>query len=145
MKNLLSLSLLLFSTVVFPQSKKQLPIIPISQSYQLGFKTYDKEFEMYRNPFILNAGKKYEIKGYDSMNYSEGGILGISPNNRYIVLDHISKGYVEDGISKRLYENYLCVIVDVPKKKVVMHMQSDCSGEWNKNNQWISGNKVVFP
>ncbi len=100
---------------------------------------------MYQQPFILNGRKKYTIKGYGNMNYSDGEIVGISPNHRYIVLDHISKGYVEDGIQKRLYENYLCVIIDVSQKAVVMNMQSDCSGEWNKNNQWINNGKIIFP
>ncbi|MDM1553101.1 MULTISPECIES: hypothetical protein [Chryseobacterium] len=136
--------LLQLSSFIFSQSGKKNTLIPISKSYKLGFKTYNKEFKMYQNPFILNGNKTYNIKGY-GMNYSDGGILRISPNSRYIVLDHISKGYVEDGASKKLYENYMCVIVDVYKKKVVMSMQSDCSGEWNKNNQWISSGKVIFP
>ncbi|BAP30464.1 uncharacterized protein CHSO_1427 [Chryseobacterium sp. StRB126] len=144
LKKILLLSLLQLFSFVFSQSGRKTPLIPISKSYKLGFKTYNKEFEMYQNPFILNGNKTYKIKGY-GMNYSDGGILGISPNSRYIVLDHISKGYVEDGVNKQLYENYLCVIVDVYKKEVIMNMQSDCSGEWNNNNQWISSGKVIFP
>ncbi|SDI13558.1 hypothetical protein [Chryseobacterium jejuense] len=145
MKKVIVLCLLMLPFIIFSQSEKKLPVIPISKWYKLGFKTYDKEFKMYQNPFILNGHKKYTIEGYGSMNYSDGKLLGISPNNRYIVLDHISKGYVEDGVNKQLYENYLCVIVDVHKKEVVMNMQSDCSGEWNKNNQWMSSGKAVFP
>ncbi|REC60063.1 hypothetical protein DRF65_23015 [Chryseobacterium pennae] len=146
MKKIILLILLQLFAVVFSQSGKKRLLIPISRSYQLGYNTYDNEFQMYQNPFILSDGKKYKIEGYGSMNYSEGKLLGISPNNRYIVLDHISKGYVEDGESKRLYENYLCVIVYLPGKKVVMYMQSDCGGEWNRNNQWVSSNgRVVFP
>ncbi|MBP2615799.1 hypothetical protein [Chryseobacterium jejuense] len=145
MKKNILLILLQLSSIVFSQSGKKPPVITISKFYKLGFKTYDKEFKMYQNPFILNGHKKYKIEGYGSMNYSEGELLGISPNKKYIVLDHISKGYADDGVHKRLYENYLCVIVDVPKKKVVMNMQSDCSGEWNKNNQWVSNNNVIFP
>lgn len=144
-RTLLLLIVLMFQTA-FSQSGKTFPLITISKFYKLGFRSYNKEFKMYQNPFILNGGKQYKIEGYGSMSYSEGGVLGISPNNRYMVLDHISKGYVEDGIDKKLYENYLCVIVDIPSKKVVMSMQSDCDGEWNKNNQWVnSSGKVVFP
>lgn len=144
MKRITLLVLLQLSSFVFSQSGKKALLIPISKSYKLGFKTYSEEFKMYQNPFILNGNKTYKIEGY-GMSYSDGGLLGIAPNSRYIVLDHISKGYVEDGVNKKLYENYLCVIVDVHKKKVVMSMQSDCSGEWNKNNQWISNNNVIFP
>ncbi|WP_162926155.1 hypothetical protein [Chryseobacterium aurantiacum] len=136
--------LLLTASNIFSQTKKKLPVLPISQSYSLGFNTYDKEFKMYQNPFIMNNGKKYKIQGYGSANYSEGEILEISPNKRFIVLDHISKGYAEDGISRKLYENYMCVIVDVFKKKVVKYMQGDCSGSWNKDNRWISGDTVIF-
>ncbi|WP_250253376.1 hypothetical protein [Chryseobacterium sp. Marseille-Q3244] len=144
MEKYLILVLLQLSSIVFSQSGKKLPIIPISKTYQLGFKTYDKDFKMYQDPFILYDHKKYKIEGY-GMNYSEGELLGISPNKKYIVLDHISKGYVDDGVHTQLYENFLCVIVDVHKKKVIMNMQSDCSGEWNKKNQWISNGKVIFP
>ncbi|MEG0926257.1 hypothetical protein [Chryseobacterium sp.] len=136
--------LLLTASSIFSQTKKKLPVLPISQSYSLGFNTYDKEFKMYQNPFIMNKGKKYKIQGYGSANYSEGEILEISPNKRFIVLDHISKGYVEDGINRKLYENYMCVIVDVFKKKVVKYMQGDCSGSWNKDNKWVNGDEVIF-
>lgn len=146
MKKMVLLLIVLLFQAVFSQSGKTFPVITISKSYKLGFRTYDKEFKMYQNPFILKDGIKYKIEGYGSMNYAEGGVLGISPNKKYIVLDHISKGYVEDGTDKKLYENYLCVIVDVPGRKVVMSMQSDCDGEWNGNNQWVSSNgRVVFP
>ncbi len=146
MKKMIQLFVFLLFHTVFSQSGKAFPVITISKSYKLGFRTYNKEFKMYQDPFILNGGKKYKIEGYSSTNYSEGGALGISPNKQYIVLDHISKGYVEDGKSKRLYENYLCVIVDISKKKVVTYMQSDCDGEWNSSNQWLSSDgRVVFP
>ncbi|MGU3373774.1 hypothetical protein [Chryseobacterium sp. M5A1_1a] len=143
-KKIILTFLLLMVNSIFSQTKKKLPVIPITQSYRLSFKTYDKEFKMYQNPFIINGDKKYKIQGYGSANYSEGGILGISPNKRFIVLDHISKGYVDDGVNKTLYENYLCVIVDVFKKKVVNYMQGDCSGSWSKDNSWVSNDKVVF-
>lgn len=143
-KNVLLTFLLLTASSIFSQTKKKLPVLPISQSYSLGFNTYDKEFKMYQNPFIMNKGKKYKIQGYGSANYSEGEILEISPNKRFIVLDHISKGYVEDGINRKLYENYMCVIVDVFKKKVVKYMQGDCSGSWNKDNKWVNGDEVIF-
>ncbi len=142
-KNILLLILLLFQAT-FAQSGKTSPIITISGSCKLGFKTYDKEFNMYQNPFILNDGKKYSIKGYNHANYSGGKILSISPDKKYIVLDYISKGYVDDGINKTLYENYLCVIVDVAKRKVVTELQGDCGGHWNKQNRWINDGKIIF-
>ena len=121
-----------------------MPLISISKDYRLGFNGYNKEFSMYQEPFILKSDKKYKIQGYDNSNYSGGQILSISPNKRFIVMDYISKGYVEDGTSKTLYENYLCVIIDVLNRKVVMELQTDCGGKWNNKNRWINDGKVIF-
>lgn len=143
MKKIIVLGILLLSLMVFSQSIKT-PIIRISKSYQLSFKEYNKEFKMYKKPFILKGGQRYDIQGYDNGNYSEGQIVSISPNKKYIVLDYISKGYVDDGVNKTLHENYLCVIVDVMKRKVVTELQEDCDGKWNKKNRWVNDGKIIF-
>ncbi|ROI04145.1 hypothetical protein EGI16_10115 [Chryseobacterium sp. G0240] len=144
MKNVFTIFILFITSFAFSQTKKNLPLIFISKSYKLGFNEYNKEFNMYQSPFILKNSKKYKIQDYDNSNYSGGRILSISPNKRFIVMDYISKGYVEDGTNKTLYENYLCVIVDIVKKKVVTELQSDCGGKWDKRNRWISDGKVIF-
>jgi len=144
MKKSLLLFLLLTINFACSQAKNNSPIISISKSYKLGFYKYNEEFNLYQKPFILHGGKKYEIQGYDQANYSGGKILSISPDKKYIVLDYISKGYVDDGINKTLYENYLCVIVDVAKRKVVTELQGDCGGHWNKQNRWINDGKIIF-
>lgn len=41
-------------------------------------------------------------------------------------------------------ENYSCIILDIKKAKIVMQLQSDCSGEWNENNDFVSDDKTVF-
>lgn len=128
----------------FSQNKKSLHTVPITKTYTLGFSAYNKEFQMYQKPFILMGKKKYKIQGYDNENYSGGSILSVSPNKKYIVLDYISKGYVDDGTNKTLYENYLCVIVDVSKKLVVKEMQEDCGGNWNENNEWVNNGQLIF-
>ncbi|SEH37255.1 hypothetical protein [Chryseobacterium culicis] len=144
MKKFLLIFLLLINYIAYSQTKKDFPLISIAKDCELGFNEYNKEFNMYQEPFILKSGKKYKIKGYDNANYSGGQILSISPNKRFIVMDYISKGYVEDGTSKTLYENYLCVIVDVLNRKVVMELQTDCGGKWNKKNRWVNDGKVIF-
>jgi len=144
MKRFLIVFLLLINYITYSQTKKDLPLISISKCCKLGFTKYNKEFNMYQEPFILKGGKKYKIQGYDKANYSGGQILSISPNKRFIVMDYISKGYVEDGTNKTLYENYLCVIIDVLNKKVVMELQTDCGGKWNNKNRWINDGKVIF-
>ncbi|PNW11191.1 hypothetical protein C1637_23165, partial [Chryseobacterium lactis] len=137
--------LLLFTIIIiFSQTKSNIIPISISKSYQLGFTEYNKEFKLYQNPYILKGGKRYKIKGYHNANYSGGKILSISPNKKYIVLDYISKGYVDDGVNKILYENYLCVIVDVAKRKVVTELQGDCGGKWNKQSRWVNDGKLIF-
>ncbi|RQO42480.1 hypothetical protein DBR39_00975 [Chryseobacterium sp. KBW03] len=144
MKKVLIVLLLLINYTIYSQTKKDLPLISISSCCKLGFNAYDKEFNMYQNPFILKGGKKYKIRGYDNANYSGAKILSTSPNKRFIVMDYISKGYVDDGTNKTLYENYLCVIVDVVNRKVVMELQTDCGGKWDKKNRWINDGKVIF-
>jgi hypothetical protein len=119
-------------------------LVPISKNCQLGFRSYNTEFGLYQQPYILQDGIKKSINNYSIENFSSGELLAVSPNKQFIVLDNIIKGYVEDGVTKQLYENYLCVIVDVRRQKVVWQMQSDCSGRWNADNEWVSGDKVIF-
>ncbi|WP_312392705.1 hypothetical protein [Chryseobacterium sp.] len=143
-RKMIILITLLLINFYFSQSKKIVNVLPITKTHKLGFYSYDKEFKMYQEPVILSSGKNYKIQGYDADNYSEGEILSLSPNKRYFVLDYIIKGYVEDGVNTILHENYLCVIIDINKRKVVMQMQDGCGGSWNKKNQWIYAEKVRF-
>ena len=106
MRNTITSILLLITSILYSQNKKLLNILPLTRIDKIGFASYDKEFKMYREPIIISNGKKYKVKGYDSENYSDGKILSISPNKKFIALDYIIKGYVDDGISKRLHENY---------------------------------------
>lgn len=124
-RKFLLIFLLLLSYITYSQTKKDLPLISISKCCKLGFTRYNKEFNMHQEPFILKGGKKYKIQGYDKANYSGGQILSVSPN-------------------KTLYENYLCVIIDVLNRKVVMELQTDCGGKWNNKNRWINDGKVIF-
>ncbi len=144
-KIILALLIIFLSTnQTFSQKSKTL-FIPVNKTYKIGFYKYDKKFQLYQNPFILKGKKKYKIIGYDTNNsYSGGEILSISPNKKYIILDNISKGYVDDGTNKTLYENYSCVIIDLYNKKVLLEMQDDCGGNWNKENEWISNEKLIF-
>lgn len=144
MRKAIIIFLLLFTTTILAQTKNKLPLIPLVKSCKLSFSEYNEEFKLYKKPFILKGGKKYKIQGYDNENYSGGQILSMSPNKKYIVLDYISKGYVDDGLNKTLHENYLCVIVDITKRKVVTELQGDCGGSWNKQNRWVNDGKIIF-
>ncbi len=124
---------------------KKLPhLIPISKNYQLGFRSYNTEFGLYQQPYLVLDGVKRNIQGYGAETYSGGTLLAVSPDKRFIVMDAIIKGYVEEGTTRRLHENYFCVIVDVRRQKVVWQMQSDCSGSWNAANEWVNGDRVIF-
>ena len=126
------------------QNKNVFHLHEITKEYQLGFMSYDREFEMYQKPILKKGKNILKINGYDDSNFSDGNVISISPNNKFIVLDYISKGYVEHNNEKELYENYFCVIIDLIKHKVVAQLQSDCGGEWNNNNQFVSNGKIVF-
>lgn len=134
---------LFFTILSFNLSFSQ-TVVFLSKKYKLGFKKYNKEFDLYQKPFIIQGKKNYGIQGYSDEYYLGSKILGISPNKKYIVLDYISKGYVELENDIIPYENYFCVIIDLDLKKVLWQMQSDCSGNWNKNNKWISNGKIIF-
>ncbi len=124
---------------------KKLPHqVRIAKNCWLGFRSYNAEFGLYQQPYIIQDGIKKNISNYSSDHFSGGEILAIAPNKRFIVMDGIIKGYVEDGVTRRLHENYVCAIVDVRRREVVWQMQSDCSGKWNAENEWVSGGKVIF-
>lgn len=116
----------------------------IDETYKLGFIDFDKDAGLYRRPIIIVNNNRYSIDGYDIYNYSDGNIISISPNHKFIILDYIIRDYVSKDNQKILHENYLCVIVSLEKHKVVLQMQSDCGGEWNDKNQWTNNDKIIF-
>jgi hypothetical protein len=59
-------------------------------------------------------------------------------------MDNIIKGYVQTEKDSVLHENYTCIILDVKKAKIVMSMQTDCGGNWNKKNEWENDGKLLF-
>jgi hypothetical protein len=115
----------------------------VNKDYSIVFLKYDKAFKLYASPRILWQNKLIRIKDFDEDNFS-GVNLNIAPNKRYIVLDNIIKGYVQTEKDSVLHENYTCVILDVKKAKIVMSMQTDCGGNWNKKNEWENDGKLLF-
>jgi hypothetical protein len=118
--------------------------IQLSGNTQLAFAKRDTIFDLYYEPFFVVNNKKYPLAGFDNMNRSSGNILGFSPNGNYFVIDYLSIGYVDKKGENVLHENYFCVVIDIQNKRILEQMQSDCDGEWNRQNQWISGGKVVI-
>jgi hypothetical protein len=117
--------------------------IQLLGNMQLTFAKHDTVFDLYYEPFLIVNYQNYPLEGFDNINRSAGDILGFSPNGNYFVMDYLSIGYVDKEGENVLHENYFCVVVDVLNKRILHQMQSDCDGEWNGQNQWISGEKVV--
>lgn len=118
--------------------------IDITGNTSLIFKQQDTEFDMYYEPFLLINNKEFPIDGFDNINRSSGEILSLSPDGKHFIMDYISIGYVDKEGEKTLHENYFCAVIDIQNKRLLEQMQSDCDGEWNAQNQWISGGKVIF-
>jgi hypothetical protein len=136
-----------FLTATVHAQKKQSPKYAFCQKvdkdYSIVFLKYNKAFKLYASPRILWQNKLMKIKNFDEDNFSDVKI-NIAPNKKYIVMDNIIKGYVQTEKDSLLYENYTCVILDVKKAKIIMSMQTDCGGEWNKKNEWENDGKLLF-
>lgn len=115
----------------------------ISSDYELVFLKYNKDYNLYSKPRIIYKNKLKIIIGFDDNNFS-GAKINISKNRKYFVLDNIIKGYVYVQNDSILHENYNCVIIDVKNSKIVYRMQTDCGGLWNKKNQWVHNNEILF-
>ncbi len=135
---------LCFSIVFYGQQKiKYVYVQKINDDYSIAFTKYNKRYKLYSNPVIICKKEYFIIEQYEEQSFSSKSIQ-LSPNKQYVVLDHISKGVVFDGEVEKPVENYHCVIVDIKHYKVVKHLQSDCDGSWNKKNEWISNNQIIF-
>ncbi len=137
------LMLLLTSSLEAKQQRKLFGVKHISPQLDIGFKRYSKEWSLYYQPMLVKAGREMKVQGFDLGNGSEGEIK-VSPNKLYLETSLIIKGYIEEEGKKILHENYMCVIIDIRKCKVVEQFQSGCDGDWNSRNQWVSGGDILF-
>jgi hypothetical protein len=117
--------------------------IILSGNTTLAFAKKDTIFDLYYEPFFIVNNKHYSLEGFNNKNRSNGDILGVSPNGNYFVMDYLTVDYVNRNGENILHENYFCVVIDIQSKQILHQMQSDCGGEWNRKNQWISAGKVV--
>ncbi len=147
MKKYLLFILIFVCTNALAQTTKAkgelLAITKLSKNIQLGYKNYSKKYKLYYNPRVIKNGKTYSIKGFDS-NRGSDLLTFLSPNKKFIVISTIEKGFVGEGKEKFLHENSFCYIVNLNVCKVETQMQSDCGGEWNEQNKWINGSKIIF-
>lgn len=147
-------SISIFTTILFffllepgtygqSQTKKLAKTIKLSKGISLGFGRFNSKTGLYYHPRIIQGGRVLKITGYDEDNGSDEEIK-VAPNKRFFMMGHIIKEYVKEGKKRKLHENYLCVLIDIKRAKVVKYMQTDCGGEWSKGNEWVSGGSVVF-
>jgi hypothetical protein len=115
----------------------------VNKDYSIVFLKYDKTYKLYASPRVLWQNKLIKIKDFDEDNFSDIS-FNIAPNKKYVVMDNIIKGYVQTEKDSVLHENYTCIILDVKKAKIVMSMQTDCGGNWNKKNEWENDGKLLF-
>ncbi|MCP9610878.1 hypothetical protein [Coprobacter tertius] len=121
-------------------------VVNVSEHFAILYRKYDNDFKLWYNPYIIRLKENDTVK-IAGFSYENGGELDlrISPSKRFVVLDNIIKGYVEDGVEKILHENYLCDIIDLEQSTVVVgSMQTHCGGEWDEDDRWVDGGKIIF-
>ena len=120
-------------------------LVKISSDWAILFLRYDEKMELWYDPYILDLNNNDTIK-IENYNYENGSIpdIIVSPNAKYFVLDNIIKGYVETEEGKKLHENYKCTIIDLKAANSIIKMQQHCGGEWDNENNWVSGDEIIF-
>lgn len=130
------------------QSKIELKdtVIKVSEYFSFLYKRYDNDFKLWYDPYIIRLKEKDTVK-IAKFSYENGSELNlrVSPNKRFVVLDNIIKGYIEDGEEKTLYENYQCDIIDLEQSAVIVgSIQTHCGGTWDKDDKWVDGDEIIF-
>ena len=105
-------------------------VIKVSEYFSVLYKRYDNDLKLWYDPYIIRLKENDTVK-IAEFSYENGSELNlrVSPNKRFVVLDNIIKGYIEDGDEKTLYENYLCDIIDLEQSAVIVgSIQTHCGG-----------------
>lgn len=122
-------------------------VINVSERFAILYKKYDNDLKLWYNPYIIRLKERDTVK-IAKFPYENGSELGWypSPSKRFVLLDNIIRGYVEDGDKKIFYENYLCCIIDLEQSIVVvdsMQMHSE-GGDWDEDDRWVDGSEIIF-
>lgn len=122
-------------------------IIVLNDSLSIYYATYNPSMKLWYNLYIIKNKSRKKLSS-DNKYQGVGSELfsSLSPNAKYVVVDAINKDYVfESANDSVLHENYSCNIINLNTAKIIKTMQEDCSGEWNKKNEWISNDgKIIF-
>lgn len=129
------------------KTAKKDTLIPLNDTLALHYASYNSDMKLWYNLSVVKNKKPVKIdQGNEYKGTGSELFASLSPNADYVVVDAIIKGYVHGSDQdSTLHENYTCAIIDLKKAKIIHHIQQDCDGSWNKNNQWVSSEgKVVF-
>lgn len=116
-------------------------VIPINSDTKIIFT--DKIQNYWKKPKIIINKDTLSIKGWDDDWGSELDIK-ISPNKKYIIIDAIITDMPSSENALNTSENYTCRLISIERTMVIDSFQSNCDGEWNSNNQWVSDDEVFF-
>ena len=127
------------------ESKTKDTIISLTENTFFHFtkRTHFKDGTIgYQNRYIIT--EKGDTLTKLTTNYSEL-LIKLSPNKDYLITDDIIRGYVYTSETDSiLHENYLCQLINIKTGNLVDTFQSGCGGEWNADNQWVSGDDIIF-
>jgi len=112
-------------------------LIPISKDFAILYREYNERLNLWYKLHIVNLNKKDTVMVaplYSDDNYSYGSYLWtyeLCPNLRYVIVDIIDKGFVdegEDGPTPYLHETYSCMVVNIEKAKAITEVDKSICG-----------------
>ena len=132
-----------------PKVLKFVKIINVSDEFKLAFKEYDT-VSWFCDIYVIKKNIPHKIIYGDDPKFNDEQFCGfsetysLSPNGKFIVVERIERGYVEDGKTKILHENAFCWLINLEDFKFIDQFQSACGGEWNEKNEWVYGDEIKF-
>ena len=128
-------------------SLKFIKILEVSNEFKIAFKEYDS-VSWYCDIYVIKENVSHKVvfdeEDLDQETCGFSETYSLSPNGKFIVIERIERGYVEDGKTKNLHENAFCWLINLENFKVIDEFQSACGGEWNDKNEWIYDDEIKF-
>jgi hypothetical protein len=120
------------------QGSRRDTLITLSADWAIHFSRFDEEIGLWYEPRLVDLNKRDTIT-IEGLHYENGSelFIKISPNSDFFVLDNIFSGYEMDDNS--LHESYGCLVIDIKNANTPYYMTNDCDGEWDSENNWVSG------
>jgi hypothetical protein len=126
------------------QGSRRDTLITLSADWGIHYSRYNEKMDLWYGPRLVNLNKKDTITIKGDFYGGSNLYVNVSPNSKFLVLDDVAAGYVYTGKDTILHYRGFCNIIDITNAVSILKMQSDCSGMWDKENNWINGDKIVF-